>query len=112
MLVQGWREGSSLPAATVATWASAMGFAAIQYTDISRDGMLSGPDTEGTVALARESTIPVILSGGIASTEDTSRILEEAPELEGFIVGRAIYEGTFDLAHALALVASHKENAP
>lgn len=111
VLVQGWQEGSSLPAATVAGWASSMGFAAIQYTNIARDGMLSGPDTEGTVALAQEAEIPVILSGGIASTEDTSRILKEAPQLAGFIVGRALYEGTFDLAHALALVSAHEERA-
>lgn len=106
--LHGWQEGSSVQATALAEHVGAMGLAAIEYTNIARDGMLTGPDIAGTLALQQHSTVPVILSGGIAATEDTRQIAVEAGgRLAGFIVGRALYEGSFDLRRAVAIAAEH-----
>ncbi|VAX08914.1 Phosphoribosylformimino-5-aminoimidazole carboxamide ribotide isomerase [hydrothermal vent metagenome] len=75
------------------------GVSAIVYTDIGRDGMLSGPNVEATKALALAVNIPIIASGGITNVDDI-RALCEAAEVgvTGAITGRAIYEGTLDFA--------------
>lgn len=102
--VSGWQEGSGVSALDLARRAGEIGLAAVEYTNIARDGMLTGPDIPGTVEIARAATVPVILSGGIAATEDTRRImLESDGTIQGFIVGRALYEGTFDLKRALEI---------
>ncbi|HVL58611.1 MAG TPA: 1-(5-phosphoribosyl)-5-[(5-phosphoribosylamino)methylideneamino]imidazole-4-carboxamide isomerase [Burkholderiaceae bacterium] len=73
------------------------GVEAIVYTDIGRDGMMTGVNIEATVRLAQTLTVPVIASGGVSSLEDVERLCEvEAEGIEGAIVGRAIYEGTLD----------------
>ena len=80
------------------------GVEAVVYTDIGRDGMLSGVNIEATVALAKNLTIPVIASGGITNLEDVTRLCAvEAEGIMGAITGRAIYEGTLDFAAAQAL---------
>ena len=75
--------------------------AGIVYTDIERDGMLSGVNVEATLALAQGSGVPVVASGGISSLEDLSKLrtaFSACPQLlAGAITGRAIYEGTLDL---------------
>jgi len=106
--VAGWQEESSVAAVDLAARAGTLGFAAIEYTDIGRDGMLSGPDIEGGRSIARAGGIPTILSGGVARTEDAA-IVAEAGEIAGLIVGRAIYEGTFDLAAAVADEARRRQ---
>jgi phosphoribosylformimino-5-aminoimidazole carboxamide ribotide isomerase len=73
--------------------------AAIVFTDVSRDGLLAGPNLEATADLARAVRIPVIASGGVGSLEDL-RLLAELP-LEGAIVGKALYEARFTLAEAI-----------
>jgi phosphoribosylformimino-5-aminoimidazole carboxamide ribonucleotide (ProFAR) isomerase len=70
-------------------------------TDISRDGMLQGPDVDGLRAAALATTIPVIASGGVASLDDV-RILATIPALAGVITGKAIYEGRFTVEQAVA----------
>lgn len=102
--VEGWQEGSEIPAGKLARQAAQMGLAGVEYTNIARDGMLTGPDIEGTREIARAAGIPVILSGGIARTEDTEAIVKGGGGMiEGFIVGRALYEGSFDLAGAIEI---------
>ena len=76
--------------------------AAIVFTDISRDGMLSGPNIDALVDLANAVPIPVIASGGVTTLEDVRRLVEK--KLAGCIIGRALYEGQLDLAAVLALV--------
>ncbi|MBN9426626.1 MAG: 1-(5-phosphoribosyl)-5-[(5-phosphoribosylamino)methylideneamino]imidazole-4-carboxamide isomerase [Burkholderiales bacterium] len=77
------------------------GVEAIVYTDIGRDGMLSGVNIDATVRLARELRIPVIASGGFASIEDVERLCAVEDEgVEGAILGRALYEGTLDFRQA------------
>ena len=72
--------------------------AAVIYTDISRDGMLTGPNLEATAELASHNPVPVIASGGIGRIEHIKQLL--AMPLAGAIVGRALYEGKADLAEA------------
>ena len=77
---------------------------AIVYTDIGRDGMMSGVNVEATVALAQAITIPVIASGGITNIDDIRGLCEVADEgIMGAITGRAIYEGTLDFPEAQRL---------
>ena len=74
------------------------------YTDISRDGMMQGVNVEATVALAQYAGIPVIASGGVTDIEDIRRLAAVADQgILGSITGRAIYEGTLDVAQAQAL---------
>ena len=74
------------------------------YTDIGRDGMLSGVNIEATVKLAQALTIPVIASGGITNFDDVKKLCEvEAEGIMGAITGRAIYEGTLDFTAAQKL---------
>ena len=105
--VEGWAETSELTAIELARRFEDAGVAAIIYTDIERDGVLKGLNLPGTVALARETTIPVIASGGLASMADIDALL--APEcaiLAGAISGRALYDGRIDPAEALKRLAA------
>jgi phosphoribosylformimino-5-aminoimidazole carboxamide ribotide isomerase len=97
----GWTEGETLTPLDLARRAETAGAAALIYTEIARDGMLTGVDIEGTAKLARSVTLPVVASGGIASLADLRAI--KAAGLAGAILGRALYEGRIDLAAALAL---------
>ena len=78
--------------------------AAFVITDISRDGMLQGPDVEGLAAAAAATTVPVIASGGVASLDDVAA-LRGVPGIAGVITGKAIYEGRFTVAEAVAELA-------
>jgi phosphoribosylformimino-5-aminoimidazole carboxamide ribotide isomerase len=82
------------------------GVEAILYTDIGRDGMLTGVNVEATVELARAVKVPVYASGGIAGITDIEALLKvEEFGVEGAILGRSLYEGTLDFQAAQALVA-------
>jgi phosphoribosylformimino-5-aminoimidazole carboxamide ribotide isomerase len=97
--INGWAETTPHRVADLANRFQHDGVSAIIYTDIGRDGMLSGPNVEATAALAAAVSIPVIASGGITHLGDI-RSLCEAPgtKISGAITGRAIYEGTLDFA--------------
>lgn len=83
------------------------GVSAIVYTDIGRDGMLTGPNVEATVALANAITIPVVASGGITDLGDIEALCRaDTDNIMGAITGRAIYEGTLDFAQGQALADS------
>ena len=82
------------------------GVEAVIYTDIGRDGMMTGVNIEATVRLAKALTVPVIASGGLSSLDDVRRLCEvEGEGITGCIAGRAIYEGTLDFAQALKVAA-------
>ena len=103
--VEGWAETSTLSAADLGRRFEDAGIAAIIYTDIARDGMLSGVNWDGTIALANAVSIPVIASGGLASIADIERLVQpDCAKLAGAITGRALYDGRLDPAAALALV--------
>ncbi|MGO4171365.1 1-(5-phosphoribosyl)-5-[(5-phosphoribosylamino)methylideneamino]imidazole-4-carboxamide isomerase [Bosea sp. TAF32] len=110
--VEGWAETSSLAAADLGRRFEDAGVAAIIYTDIARDGMLQGINWEGTIALAKAVSIPVIASGGLASMADIERLCaDDAAILEGAITGRALYDGRIDPAAALARLRSATKGA-
>ena len=97
----GWAEVTELKATTLAREFEGEGVSAIIYTDIARDGMMRGVNVEATVAMAQASSIPVIASGGITNLEDIRALAARAAEgIAGAITGRAIYEGSLDLAEA------------
>lgn len=103
--VEGWAETSDVTAEDLARKFEDCGVTAIIYTDINRDGALTGPNVEATAALARAISIPVIASGGVSSMDDL-RALKEQKEsgIAGVIMGRALYDGRLDLKQALALM--------
>jgi phosphoribosylformimino-5-aminoimidazole carboxamide ribotide isomerase len=108
--VQGWAEQSGIAALDLARRFEDAGVAAIIFTDISRDGVLSGPNTEATVALARAVSIPVILSGGISSLADLAAVKAAADGIvAGVVCGRAIYDGRIDVAQAVALLEGNRD---
>jgi len=99
--IDGWSKLSRHNAVELAQQFEQEGVEAIIYTDISRDGMMSGSNIQSTVELARELTIPVIASGGVSSLEDIKALCEVADEgVAGVITGRALYEGSLDFAEA------------
>ncbi len=103
--VEGWAETSELEAIELAKRFEGAGVAAIVYTDIDRDGILTGVNWDATIELADAVSIPVIASGGLASLADIERMLRpDAAKLEGAITGRALYDGRLDAKAALALL--------
>ena len=103
--VQGWAETSSLGVVELARKFEGAGVAAIIYTDIDRDGVLTGINWLSTIELANAVTIPVIASGGLASLDDIRRMTQpDARKLAGAISGRALYDGRIDPAEALAIL--------
>jgi phosphoribosylformimino-5-aminoimidazole carboxamide ribotide isomerase len=101
---RGWREVSALTQDEVLAQFGGVPFAALLYTEIGRDGLLGGPDVEGTAALARKTQIPVIASGGVGALEDLER-LARTRVIAAAIVGRALYSGAIQLEAALARLA-------
>jgi phosphoribosylformimino-5-aminoimidazole carboxamide ribotide isomerase len=102
--VQGWAEVTDITAVDLARKFEDCGVAAIIYTDISRDGMLQGPNLEATKALAEAVSIPVIASGGVSNLKDIENLMAiEASGVTGVITGKAVYTGAIKLAEAVAL---------
>lgn len=101
----GWAEVSTMRATELARAFEQVGVTAIVYTDIARDGMMQGVNVEATLEMAKASSIPIIASGGISHLDDIRALVNHARDgISGAITGRAIYEGTLDLAEAQALV--------
>lgn len=99
----GWSKLTGHDVVDLAVKFEDYGVEAILYTDIGRDGMLSGVNLDATVALARAIKIPVIASGGVATMEDIERLCSAQSEgIEAAVLGRSLYEGTLDFRAALA----------
>ncbi len=96
----GWADVSDVPVVDLARRFEDAGVAALLFTDIGRDGMLKGVNVEATVALAEAQSLPVIASGGVAGIGDIVA-LRPHTNIEGVITGRAIYDGSLDLAQAI-----------
>jgi phosphoribosylformimino-5-aminoimidazole carboxamide ribotide isomerase len=111
--VEGWARTSDVSALDIARRFEDVGVAAIIYTDVARDGMLTGLNLDATVALADAVRIPVIASGGLASLADVQALLEPraAGKLAGAIAGRALYDGRLDAATALKLIRAARRAA-
>ncbi len=102
---EGWAETSDVSATDLARCFEDAGAAAVIYTDIARDGMLSGVNVAATAALARAVRLPVIASGGVAGVEDITALRDAAAGIEGAILGRALYDGRIEPKLALAAAA-------
>ncbi len=103
--VEGWSKTSDVRALDLALKFEDSGVAAIIYTDINRDGVMSGVNLEATVDLAFALTTPVIASGGVSSVADLLELkANEGAGIDGVICGRALYDGRIDPAEALRLV--------
>jgi len=95
----GWTQDSSQTVLEFAAEAAKLPLAAIIYTDISKDGMMTGPNFERTKALVEAVNVPVIASGGVNTIEDIKQLAQFNPEAA--IIGRSLYEGTLKLADAI-----------
>jgi len=103
--VGGWKELTDSTALALAHHFEPFNPAFIVYTDISRDGMLTGPNIEATAALAGGTITPVVASGGVSGMDDIRELLK-VTGLFGAIVGKAIYEGRVDLKEAVLLTGN------
>ncbi len=107
--VEGWAEVSDLAALDLARKFEDVGVSAIIFTDIARDGLMQGPNTDSTVELARAITTPVIASGGVSSMDDLQVLKERGGDvLEGVISGRAVYDGAIKVRAAVDLLKDSK----
>lgn len=97
--VSGWEKGSGLRDEDLAKRAAEIGCSAVIYTNIDKDGTMSGPDIENTKRIAEACGIPVILSGGISCNDDLYRAAASG-KIAGAIVGKAFYEKSVDLEEA------------
>lgn len=105
VLTEGWVENSGVEALALASQLESMGLSTLVYTDISKDGMMTGPNFEMLDLLNRSLNMDIIASGGIASAEQMDRLA--AMGLYGAITGKAIYEGAIDLEAYLKAQHDH-----
>lgn len=104
VMTRGWESETRISAVGLAQSVVACGVQRIIYTDISRDGMLTGPNVEQTVAVARAAKVHVTASGGVSSLDDIRRLRDAGePLLDSVIVGKALYEQKFKLEDAINL---------
>lgn len=109
---EGWAEASTVTAVSLAQRFQDVGVSAIVYTDISRDGMMQGVNTEATAELADAVNIPIIASGGVSTIADIESLgMQMHRGISGAIVGRALYEGSLELPEAQALADSLSQAA-
>jgi phosphoribosylformimino-5-aminoimidazole carboxamide ribotide isomerase len=108
LAVHGWTEGSGVRLEDALGWFPTA--SAFVITDIARDGMLAGPDVDGLRATAAATAVPVIASGGVATLDDV-RALAGVPGIAGVITGKALYEGRFTVAEAVAVLAAARLGA-
>lgn len=100
--IEGWTQTTEVTAVELARQFEGSGVAAINFTDIERDGMRTGPNLKETEKLAKSISIPVVASGGVSSAEDIKNLVPlEAVGVIGVITGRALYDGSLDLKSAI-----------
>ena len=106
----GWQEVSSVAATELALRVKALGVERIVYTDISRDGMLSGANVEATGELAQRTGLKIIASGGVSSLDDVRRLKDtETSGVEGVIIGQALYSGALELREAIVIARGEQD---
>ncbi|MBX7213273.1 MAG: hypothetical protein K1X39_04595 [Thermoflexales bacterium] len=104
IVTRGWQSATPISAADLGCQMAAMGVRHALFTEVGRDGMLSGPAAEMTAAIAQLTDLAVLASGGVRNLDDVRELRLYAPRgVAGVVVGRALYEGTLDLGAALAL---------
>ena len=102
VMTRGWETATRVMAVELARVVAGCGVERIVYTDIARDGMLTGPNLDQTLAVVRAANVHVTASGGVSSLDDIKRLREVGePLLDSVIVGKALYEGKFKLEEAL-----------
>ena len=101
---EGWLETTDMLVLDLVKRFEDCGVAAIIFTDIGRDGALTGVNLDATAELARATSIPVIASGGVASIDDIIALSQDTSGIDGVITGRAIYDGRLDLKEALNIL--------
>ena len=104
--VKGWTSVSETKATDLLKDLAGLDLGAVIYTDIARDGMLSGPNLEALREVVELSSFPVIASGGITSIEDLQAVQSLGPRMEGAIVGKALYDGKLDYREAVAALSN------
>ncbi|MDJ0914415.1 MAG: 1-(5-phosphoribosyl)-5-[(5-phosphoribosylamino)methylideneamino]imidazole-4-carboxamide isomerase [Desulfobacterales bacterium] len=105
--IEGWVQTTQIQAVELASQFEDCGVAAINFTDIQRDGMMTGPNIEQTQRLAEQISIPVVASGGVSSLKDIENLLPlEKVGVTGVITGKALYDGRLDLKAAIQLTQS------
>jgi phosphoribosylformimino-5-aminoimidazole carboxamide ribotide isomerase len=105
--IEGWTQTTGVSAVDLARQFEDCGVAAINFTDIERDGMRTGPNLKETENLARSITIPVVASGGVSSIQDIINLAPlESAGVVGVITGRALYDGSLDLKAAIEILSS------
>ena len=104
LAVQGWQSTTDIKGIDFVNSLRDKGIEWIIHTDISRDGTLQGPNLEEVQAFACLEGMNVIASGGVSSLEDLKQLKEKAPSLWGVIVGKALYEGKFNVSEAKAIL--------
>jgi phosphoribosylformimino-5-aminoimidazole carboxamide ribotide isomerase len=108
--VQGWTEKTAMSVVDLVKKIEHLPLAAIVFTDIKRDGMLTGPNIESTAQLARSTHIPVIASGGVSRIEDIEALLTaEQSGVSGVIIGRALYTGNLDLRECIRIAEGKRQ---
>ena len=106
IVTRGWQKATEITAGDLGCQMKELGVVHALYTEIGRDGMLSGPAAEMTAAVAQWTGLSVMASGGLRHLDDVRELLLYAPRgVSGVVVGRALYEGTLDLGEALRLIA-------
>jgi len=109
--IHGWRDVTEVDAVTLGRRMARLGVARLVYTDVTRDGMLTGINLQATREMARETGLSITASGGVASIVDIEALVAHRSEgIDGVIIGMALYRGTIDLAQALQ-VAQGEEHA-
>jgi phosphoribosylformimino-5-aminoimidazole carboxamide ribotide isomerase len=107
--VKGWTAVSETKAIDLLKELSELAIAAVVYTDISRDGMLSGPNIQALKEVVECSSFPVIASGGITRVDDLKAVQALGPRIEGAIVGKALYDGKLDYRAAVSAIGERRE---
>jgi len=105
--LDGWRTGSSTTAADFIRQVQHLPLAAVNYTDISHDGMMSGPNLDATAEIIASARVPVVAGGGVTTIDDVIALREMGAA--GVIVGRALFEGALDLGEVLAVAGTQPE---
>lgn len=109
--VKGWTSVSEVKAIDLLKELSGCSIGAVIYTDIARDGMLSGPNLSALKDIVECSPFPVIASGGITSLDDLRAVRSLGPQIEGAIVGKALYDGKLNYSTAMAALRAHSTAA-